>query len=223
MTNWSQNKNTSLKMQIINVQQKTPEWFALRLKYPLTASEAQAIGNQGKGLETLIWEKLAEKYSLADKEKYTNKDLERGVELEPLARDMYELKTGNKVDEVGFVINEKVSKVGGVSPDGIVDFVDGKIGSLIEIKCFEDKKHFQMIVNGLEIESQYLWQMQMQMLFTETEFADFVAYNPNFKQSLLIKRVVADKEMQDKIVKGLELGEKLLKEIEEKYSSIEVK
>ena len=78
-------------MQIISVQQKTPEWFSLRLKYPLTASEAQAIGNQGKGLETLIWEKLAEKYSLADKEKYTNKDLERGVELEPLARDMYEL------------------------------------------------------------------------------------------------------------------------------------
>lgn len=201
-------------MQIIKVQQKTPEWFALRLQYPLTASEAQAIGNQGKGLETLIWEKLAEKYSTADKEKYTNKDLERGVELEPLARDMYELHTGNKVDEVGFVINEKISKVGGASPDGMIVAQNG----VVEIKCFEDKKHFQMIVNGLEVEPQYQWQMQMQMLFTETEFADFVAYNPNFKQSLLIKRVVADKEMQDKIVKGLELGEKLLKEIEEKYN-----
>mgnify|MGYP003423682046 FL=1 len=214
MTNWSQNKNTSLKMQIIKIQQKTPEWFALRLKYPLTASEAQAIGNQGKRLETLIWEKLAEKYSLADKEKYTNKDLERGVELEPLARDMYELQTGNKVEEAGFVINENISKVGGASPDGMLVAQKG----VVEIKCFEDKKHFQNIVNGLDIESQYMWQMQMQMLFTETDFADFVAYNPNFKQSLLIKRVVADKEMQDKIIKGLEIGEKLLKEIEEKYN-----
>lgn len=196
------------------VLQRSPEWFALRLQYPLTASEAQAIGNQGKGLETLVWEKLAEKYSLADKEKYTNKDLERGVELEPLARDMYELKTGNKVDEVGFVLNEKISKVGGASPDGIIVAQNG----VVEIKCFEDKKHFQMIVNGLEVEPQYQWQMQMQMLFTETDFADFVAYNPNFKQSLLIKRVVADKGMQDKIIKGLEIGEKLLKEIEEKYN-----
>lgn len=193
--------------------QRSKEWFEIKNKYPLSASNAQAIGNQGKGLETLVWEKLAEKYSLADKEKYTNKDLERGVELEPLARDMYELHTGLKVKEVGFVINEKVSKVGMASPDGLV----GEDG-LVEIKCFEDKKHFQNIVNGLETESQYEWQMQMQMLFTGRKWCDYVTYNPNFKQSLLIKRVVADKEMQDKIIKGLEIGEKLLKEIEEKYN-----
>lgn len=199
-------------MQIINVEQKSEEWFALRNKYPLTASEAQAIGNQGKGLETLVWEKLAERHSNGDKEKYTNKDLERGVELEPLARDMYELQTGNKVEEIGFVINEEVSRIGGASPDGRIAEQNGGV----EIKSFEDKKHFRNIVNGLEIESQYLWQMQMQMLFTGWEFVDFVTYNPNFKQSLLIKRVFPDKEMQDKIKEGLKKGEALIKEIENK-------
>lgn len=199
-------------MQIIKVEQKSDEWFALRNKYPLTASEAQAIGNQGKGLETLVWEKLAERYSNGDKERYTNKDLDRGIELEPLARDMYELQTGNKVHEVGFVINEKISSVGGVSPDGIVTGQNGGV----EIKCFEDKKHFKNIVNGLEIESQYMWQMQMQMLFTGWEFVDFVTYNPNFKQSLLIERVLPDKEMQEKIREGLKKGEELIKEIENK-------
>jgi putative phage-type endonuclease len=194
-----------------NVEQGSEEWFALRLEYPLTASEAQAIGNNGKGLETLVWEKLAQKYSQAPRDNYTNKDLERGKELEPIAREMYELETNNKVEQIGFVTNEKVSKVGGASPDGMIE------NGLVEIKCFEDKKHFQMIVNGLEVEPQYMWQMQMQMLFTETEFVDFVAYNPNYTKSLLIKRVVADKEMQDKITKGLEIGEKLLKEIEQKY------
>lgn len=199
-------------MQVINVQQKSDEWFALRNKYPLTASEAQAIGNQGKGLETLVWKKLSERYSSADKERFVNEDLERGTELEPLAREMYELQTGNKVDEIGFVINEEVSNVGGASPDG---WISGQKG-LVEIKCFEDKKHFQNIVNGLEIESQYMWQMQMQMLFTETEFVDFVTYNPNFKQSLLVKRVLPDKEMQEKIREGLKKGEELIKEIENK-------
>lgn len=207
-------------MQIINIQQKTPEWFALRVKYPLTASEAQAIANQGKGLETLIWEKMTERFSIADKERYSNKDLERGVELEPLAREMYELETGNKVEEVGFVINEKVSSVGGASPDGIIVAQNG----LLEIKCFDDKKHFQMIVDlkekgDFKIESQYEWQMQMQMLFTETGWCDFVAYNPNFKESLLIKRVYIDKEKQEEIIEGLKQGEKLINKIQEIYVS----
>lgn len=207
-------------MQIINIQQKTPEWFALRVKHPLTASEAQAIANQGKGLETLVWEKMTERFSIADKERYSNKDLERGVELEPLAREMYELETGNKIEEVGFVINEKVSNVGGASPDGIIVAQNG----LLEIKCFDDKKHFQMIMDlkekgDFKIESQYEWQMQMQMLFTETDWCDFVAYNPNFKESLLIKRVYIDKEKQEEIIKGLKQGEKLINKIQEIYVS----
>jgi putative phage-type endonuclease len=199
-----------------NIDQGSEEWFELRLEYPLTASEAQAIGNGGKGLETLVWTKLAEKYSQAPRESYTNKDLERGKELEPIARSMYELETGNQVEVVGFITNEKISKVGGASPDGMTK--DG----LVEIKCFDDKKHFQNIVNGLEIESQYIWQMQMQMLFTEREWCDFIAYNPNFEKSLLVKRVEADIEKQKAILEGLKVGEKLLKEITKKYESSKI-
>lgn len=203
---------------IHNVEQGTPEWFDLRLKYPLTASVAQAIGNQGKGLETLIWEKLAEKYSQADKENYSNKDLERGKELEPIAREMYELETGNKTEVVGFITNSKISKIGGASPDGFSE--DG----LIEIKCFNDAKHFQMIVDSekSKIESQYIWQMQMQMLFTERKWCDFVAYNPNFSKSVLIQRVSEDKEMQNKIIEGLKIGEKLINEIINKYENTKI-
>ena len=107
-------------MKLHNVQQKSHEWFALRLQYPLTASEAQAIGNNGKGLLTLCWEKMAEKYSINEKERYTNHHLERGVELEPLARSLYELETGNTVTEIGFVTNEDISPIAGASPDGLV-------------------------------------------------------------------------------------------------------
>lgn len=205
--------------QIHNVEQGSDEWFALRLQYPLTASNAQAIGNQGKGLETLVWEKLAEKYSQAPKEKYTNKDLERGVELEPIAREMYELETGSEVLEIGFVTDENISRIGGASPDGGIKGQDGGI----EIKCFADTKHFQSLVEHkktgkFKIESQYEWQMQQQMLFMGWEFVDFIAYNPNYEQSLLIQRVYADKVMQEKIRTGLVIGEKLLKEIESKLS-----
>ena len=58
---------------IHNVEQKSPEWYALRELYPLTASHAQAIGNGGKGLETLCYKVMSEKYSNSSKkEKYSN-------------------------------------------------------------------------------------------------------------------------------------------------------
>lgn len=198
-------------MEIHKLEQRTDEWYELRRKYPLTASNAQAIGNNGKGLETLVWSVLADKYSFADKENITNKDMERGVELEAQARAIYELETGNTVTEVGFVTNEKVSPVCGASPDGIV----GDDG-LLEIKCFDDAKHFKYAVNGLEIESQYEWQVQMQMLVTERKWCDFVAYNPNYKKSLLVKRIERDDVFIEALKVGLKKGEILIKQIEEK-------
>jgi len=198
-------------MKLHKVKQRTPEWFDLRKEYPLTASNAQAIGNNGKGLETLCWDKLAEIHSKTPKEQYTNEHLERGIELENEARTIYAMETGNKVEEVGFVTNEEISKVAGASPDGIVN-EDG----LVEIKCFADTKHFKMIVNGLEIESQYMWQMQMQLLITGRKWVDFVAYNPNYDKSILIQRVETDEVVQEKIKTGLKIGEKLLEEIKQK-------
>ena len=199
-------------MKIHNVTQQSDEWFALRRQYPLTASNAQAIGNNGKGLETLVWTVLADKHSIAEKEQFSNRDTERGNELESQARVIYEMETGSTVEVIGFVTNDKVSKVGGASPDGAIVGHNGGV----EIKCFDDAKHFKYAVMGLEVESQYQWQMQQQMLFTGWDFIDFCAYNPNYRDSLLIKRVDADAEMQTKIKEGLVAGEKFIKEIESK-------
>ena len=123
-------------MKIHDVIQQSDEWFALRLQYPLTASNAQAIGNNGKGLETLVWTVLADKHSIAEKERFSNKDTERGNELESQARAIYEMEYKLTVQEAGFVTNDKISKVAGASPDGLVED-DG----LLEIKCFDDAKH----------------------------------------------------------------------------------
>jgi len=196
------------------MEQGTQLWFEIKKQYPLSASHAQAIGNQGVGLDTLCWQSVSEKYSNAPKDNLSNKHLERGKELEPFARQMYELETGNRVAEIGFVTDEEISTKGGASPDGIVN-EDG----LIEIKCFEDIKHFKMIIENkktgtFKIEPQYIWQMQQQMLFTGKKWNDFVAYNPNYKESLLIQRVYPDLVMQQKIITGLKMGEKIINEIE---------
>ena len=201
-------------MEVHKVEQRSPEWFKLRIKYPLTASNAQAIGNQGKGLETLCWDKKAEEYRVTERVEFDNEHLERGRELEAEAIEVYSSKY-TQVTEVGFVTDSSISNVGGASPDGETTEKN------IEVKCFADTKYFRLLADfkstgTIKVESQYEWQMQMQMLFTGKEKTDYILYNPNFADSMIVIEVLADKEKQDKIVEGLKIGEKILNQIDEK-------
>lgn len=198
-------------MQIINTEQGSPEWLELR-KLKLTASHAQAIAAQGKGLDTYCLEVVAGFLSKGLFNHYINNDMERGKELEDDARVLYRLQTGNKVEQVGFVlVNEYI----GCSPDGLVDD-DG----LIEIKCKNDKNHLTQIIDAeLGIETNYIWQMQMQMLVCNRNWCDFVCYNPNFEKSLLVYRVLKDETKQEKLKVGLDLGVKKIKEILDKVQN----
>ena len=184
--------------------QRSPDWYAVRLG-KLTASKAQAIGNCGKGLETLCWEKAAEIITGKGPEQLENADITRGVELEDEARGAYTIETGNFVQQIGFV---EYGEYAGCSPDGLV----GDDG-LIEIKCKNDVNHLQLLAEK-HPDSQYQWQMQMQMLVTGRKWCDFVSYNPNFTDNpIIIIRVYPDKEMQDKLKEGIEKGTKRIKEI----------
>lgn len=199
-------------MEIVNIEQGTPEWHELR-KLKLTASNAQAIAAQGKGLETYCLEVVAAYLSKATPESYTNEHMQRGNELEASARFVYEAEQSLEVKEVGFVLmNEYV----GCSPDGLV----GDDG-LIEIKCKNDKNHLEQIIDGeMGIETSYIWQMQMQMLICKRNWCDFVCYNPNFEKSLLIYRVKKDEAKQEKLKSGIEKGILRIKEILEQVHNV---
>ena len=194
-------------MQVHKVEQKSPEWFALKNQFPLSASKAQAIATAGAGMETVVLEALTEKYSSADPERYTNEHLERGNELEVDARAIYELENDVTVVEVGFITNDKLSDLAGVSPDGLV----GEEG-LVEIKCVMDKLYLSYleqvgVCGTFKVDTGHDWQMQMQMLFTGRKWVDYVVYNPNFPLAILKVRVVADELKQQKILTGLKLAE----------------
>lgn len=198
-------------MEIINVEQGTEEWFKVR-EFKLTGSHAQEIGNYGKGLDTYCLKLASEYYSTANKEHFTSKDTERGNELEPIARGMYELEKGVEVVEVGFI---KINDYVGCSPDGLV----GDDG-LIEIKSPDDMGHFKMIINGeKEVDSKYIWQVQMNLLLTGRKWADLIFYNPNFKENMIVYRILPDKEKQDELSKGIEKGMGILQDYKRKYEN----
>jgi putative phage-type endonuclease len=190
-------------MKIHDVQQNTPEWFALRLG-KFTASDAQAIANNGKGLETLVYEKVAELLTGKFKEEYTNADIERGKELEEMARNSYELETQKLVKKVGFV--EKSERVG-CSPDGFIA-EDG----LQEIKCLNNA-NFVKFMYLQQIDPAHEWQMQMQMLVCERQYCDYVIFNPNFEKPVIITKVLRDEAMIEKLRIGLEEAQRRLEAI----------
>jgi len=186
--------------------QGSDEWLEDR-KGKLTASNAQAISANGKGLETYVYTLLSEKYS-SNNEKYTNEDMERGNELEAMARKLYELEKDVEIKEVGFIEMDEFS---GASPDGLI----GEDG-LVEIKSPNDKNHF-FIVSTEKIETKYIWQMQMQMLVTDRKWCDFVSFNPNFEKDLVIIRVERDEKKIEKLKIGIEVGKELITKITKQY------
>jgi putative phage-type endonuclease len=186
--------------------QGSEEWFKLRSSR-ITASHAQAIGSCGKGLDTYIRQILSEELSSAEKENYTNEDMDRGNELEDQARSIYELETGNKVKEVGGVSEGDFLWV---SPDGLVGDDGG-----IEIKCLKDTTYTSLLIDE-KIETKWIWQIQMNLLVMKRDWIDFVAYNPNFKRSMYIKRIEPEKEMFEALEKGFKKGQELYKKYKKK-------
>ena len=197
-------------MKIHNFEQRTEDWYNIR-KGKMTASNADTIIANGKGLETYIYNLMAEYYSSAEKENYINADMQRGIDLEPEARLEFEFYTNLDVQEVGFIeYNEFI----GVSPDGLI----GDDG-LIEIKCPNDSVYFKLLLSD-NIKPEYIAQMQMQLYVTDRQYCYFVSYNPNFEKSLYIKKITRDEEMIEKLKKGLDKGTELIKEIKKNFRKV---
>lgn len=193
-------------MIIHEMEQGTPEWLEVR-KGKMTASNAQAIGNNGKGLKTYI-KKITAQKTLNGKDEFSNGHTERGHELEEQARSLYELETEQTVKQVGFIEH---SEYIGCSPDGLV----GEDGGL-EVKCLDYLAFFEHLLERENaIDSKYIWQIQMNLLITGRKWWDYLAYYPDYKKPLFIYRFEPDKEKIEKLKEGLKNGEQMIKDIEE--------
>ena len=131
---------------------------------------------------------------------YTNSHMERGIELEPLARASYEFKTGVTVTEIGFADHPSI-EMSGASPDGLVG-LDG----LVEIKCPTAANHVETLLSG-KAPTKYIAQMQWQMACTGAIWCDFVSYCPlvGDNLALFVVRVERDDEYIAETEKAVQL------------------
>lgn len=176
---------------IPNHDQRTEEWFAARCGKVTASRLADVLAKTKTGVSAsrgnYLAELVAERLTGEAAEGFTNAAMQRGTDLEPLARDCYVFHTGLSVIETGFVVHPGIP-MAGASPDGLV----GDTG-LIEIKCPGTAKHIATL-RGASIDGKYISQMQWQMACTRREWGDFVSYDPRLpvEMQLHVQRVNLD-------------------------------
>jgi predicted phage-related endonuclease len=169
-------------VRIVEVVQGTPEWRQARLGR-LTGSrvcdafasikKGEAAGRRNLRVQ-LVLERLT---GVSQENDFHSPDMDRGSELEEMARSAYEAATGRFVEPVGFVEHDDLMT--GCSPDGLTS--DG----LIEIKCPKAATHLDYIREGLP--RPYFLQILHGLWLTGRAWGDFVSFHPKFPPPLRTK------------------------------------
>lgn len=168
-------------MKVFDCPQYSSAWWKARVGIP-TASNFHRIITPKKweyaaGAKTYIHELIADMHDpqYAMEEQYVSDAMAHGSYLEPEARRFYEFSQGQKVQEVGFITNDRF----GCSPDGLV----GDDGGL-ELKCPALKTHVKWLLDGV-VPAEHLAQCAGFLVVTGRTWVDFMSYCPPLPNLLL--------------------------------------
>lgn len=194
-------------MIVLDHQQGTAEWHAARagkitasrfadaISVCKKASGKRKVGDPSAVSDGYAADLVMERISGRPKDNVTARVLERGHEMEVLARMKYEARTKTFVTEAGLCVDD--SGVFAYSSDGFADR-DG----LIEIKAPVDNSKILEIWRTGDI-SEYMHQMQGGMWITGRRWCDFIMYVPDLAdigKDLYVQRVMRDDVFIDDMV-----------------------
>lgn len=181
-------------MIIHRVEQRSPEWYALRTGMP-TASEFGSFFTAKKRepsaqLATYALTLAAEVFAGKRLDPFEgNKWTERGKEFEAKAFKLYEFANDVTIDPIGFITDD--AKTMGCSPDGLV----GDDG-MVEFKCLKAENHIKAILHYADTKTclpEFLDQTQGQIMIGERKWCDLVHFHPDLP--LLVIRQHGDTEI----------------------------
>lgn len=162
--------------------QRTAEWHAERAgkftgsRFVDVLARNKKTGAKLKAWDDLIWQVVVERMTGQAVEGPTGYALQWGTDVEPFAREAYELQTGNVVVESGFIQHPEYP-FAGCSPDGLI----GDDGGL-EMKCPKNSAiHLARFIDG--VPEEYIPQIQGCMWVTGRKWWDFVSYDPRMPES----------------------------------------
>lgn len=192
--------------------QGSEEWHAARCGL-LTASEMNRIITptlkiaDNEKSRTHVYELAGQLVTKYVEPSYISDDMLRGLDDEIEAKCAYE-KAYGRIQDCGFITNDKWGFVLGYSPDGLI----GDDGT-IEIKSRRQKFQLQTIAEN-KMPDDYVIQVQTGLLVSERAYCDFVSYCGGMP--MLTLRVEPDLKVQEAIVTAATaFHEKMLKLLKE--------
>ena len=189
------------------IDQNTDEWMELRRgKFTASAFRDLFMKETTATYRNSIYKVVYERLTGEQPESFSNDYMQRGHELEPLARREYELQTFETVKDGGFFeLNEWI----GASPDGLI----GDDG-LLEIKCPAYSTMIQYLIDQ-KLPTQYIKQVHGQLYVTGRKYCSFACYHPKLK--MMIIRVERDEEIindiKNKLIASIDLVKKIIQQI----------
>jgi putative phage-type endonuclease len=179
-----------------DVIQQSAEWLTMRTGCVTASRVRDVVGKYADGKRYLAGRKnymlevVCERLTGLHIDHYVTPAMQYGTDTEPIAREAYEVATGEFVSQVGLAIHPSI-ELFVASPDGLV----GKDGAM-EIKCPQPLTHLEWVQNG-EIPAEHLPQLKAVMSCAERKWIDFVSYCPKMPKNLqiLIRRLEWDREM----------------------------
>lgn len=168
--------------------QRTDEWHAERAgkftgsRFADVLARNKRTGEPLKAYHDLIWQVVVERMTGKAVEGPSGFALQWGSDVEPYAREAYELETGHVVKQSGFIQHPDHPFVG-CSPDGLIGTDGG-----IEMKCPKNPAvHLERFISG--VPDEYLPQVQGCMWVTGRQWWDFVSYDPRMPESHRMLRI----------------------------------
>lgn len=193
--------------------QRTEEWHQARCgkftgsRFVDVMARNKKTGEPLKAYHDLIMDIIVERMTQKPIEGPTGYALQWGTDVEPFAREAYELETGLSVVESGFIVHP-LHEFAGCSPDGLV----GDDGGL-EMKCPKSSAiHLERFIEGVPAE--YVPQIQGCMWVAGRQWWDFVSFDPRMPEShqLLVRRVERDESYINKLAIAVLEAEQLVVE-----------
>ena len=160
-------------MKIIDIEQGTPEWFALRIGNPGASSFNKIVTSTGKSStqrQAYLYQLAGEIITGQKADTYQNHHMTRGIELETEARETFCFITDQDVSQCGLVYPDHTDDYH-CSPDGLLK------DSGLEIKCPSLSVATEYLHKNT-LPTEYVIQVQGSMMVTGLTHWYFMSYFP---------------------------------------------
>jgi putative phage-type endonuclease len=200
--------------------QRTPEWYARRCGKVTASKVADVMARTKSGYSASRASYMADLVveAMTGQPKpngFVSPAMQRGIDMEPIARERYSIKTGHLVEQIDFVDHPTIANAG-ASPDGLIGN-----DMIVEFKAPETHTHFDYIETKI-IPTRYYAQIQFQLACTGRQKADFVSFDDRVPENLQLLIIPVNRDtnyiaaMETEVVKFLEERDakvKFLKEV----------